>query len=110
VGQLVRQVVGNRRGQGLIEYVLIVTLIGCCLVAILGLASTATRNMYNRTSSTISRQTSASGYGSGGGGGAPGGWSGSGVGTPAAESPPPEDEPTDDDPSDSTAVQASHKS
>jgi Flp pilus assembly pilin Flp len=106
---LVRQSVGNRRGQGLIEYVLIVTLVGCCLVAILGLASTATRNMYNRTSSTISRQTSA-GYGSGGGG-APGGWSGSGVGTaPAAESPDPEDEPTDDDPSDSTAAQASHKS
>jgi Flp pilus assembly pilin Flp len=103
VKQMVRPFVGNRRGQGLIEYVLIVTLVGCCLVAILGLASTTTRNMYSRTTATINRTTST-GYGSGGGGAGLGGWSGSGVGTAPAEPHHPHDPPPDGDPSDSSEV------
>lgn len=101
--QLVRPLVGNRRGQGLIEYVLIVTLVGCCLVAILGLASTTTRNVYQKTSSTITRQTSAGGYGSRG---SLGGWSGSGG---SAASNPEPDEPADNPP-DSLGIQASKAS
>ncbi len=97
--RMVRLLVGNRRGQGLVEYVLIVTLMGCCLVAILGLASTTTRNMYSKTSSTISRQTSSGGYGHGG-------WSGGG-GAPASN---PDPEEPDDSPPDSGSVQASRKS
>jgi hypothetical protein len=97
VVQLVRHVVGNRRGQGLVEYVLLVTLVGCCLVAILGLASTTTRNAYNKTSNSISRTTSTPGYGRGG-------WSGAGGGSPASTPDP--DEPVDQPP-DSGAVQAS---
>lgn len=97
MGQLVRPFVGNRRGQGLVEYVLIVTLVGCCLVAILGLASTTTRNMYSKTSSSISRSAMTKGYGHGG-------WGGSVGGTPAAD--PGSDEP-EDSPPDSAAVQAS---
>jgi Flp pilus assembly pilin Flp len=103
VRQLVRRFVGNRRGQGLIEYVLIVTLVGCCLVAILGLASTSSRNLYSRTSSTISRQTSAGGYGS-----RLGGWSGSVSGTPGEDHP--SDESPEDSPPDSAAIQASRQS
>lgn len=98
---LVQPFVGNRRGQGLIEYVLIVTLVGCCLVAILGLASTTTRNVYQKTSSTITRQTSAGGYGSRG---SLGGWHGSGGSAPASNPEP--DEPGDSPP-DSVAIQAS---
>lgn len=107
--RLLGPIVGNRRGQGLIEYVLIVTLVGSCLVAILGLASTTAQNIYTRSSSTISRQTSAGGYG--GGGGALGGWSGSGVATPPpGGSASADDDPADGDPSDSTAVAISRQS
>jgi Flp pilus assembly pilin Flp len=99
VGQLVRPFVGNRRGQGLVEYVLLVTLVGCCLVAILGLASTTTRNIYSKTSSSISRSTSTGGYGRGG-------WGDGAGGSPASN--PDSDEPGDSPP-DSAAVQASIK-
>jgi Flp pilus assembly pilin Flp len=62
----------NERGQALVEYAVIVAIIGACLVAILGLVGRATRNAYDRTSSSISNRTT-SGYPAQGGGGMGGG-------------------------------------
>ena len=62
-------VVGNRRGQALLEYAIIVALVGTCLVAILGLVGNSARNAFRNTS-TVVRQASAPppvGGGSGGG-------------------------------------------
>lgn len=71
----------NERGQALVEYAVIVALIGACLVAILGLVGRATRNAYDQTSSTISHKATSAygvgGDGGGGGGGGGGGLSGS---------------------------------
>jgi Flp pilus assembly pilin Flp len=66
----------NERGQALVEYAVIVALIGACLVAVLGLVGRATRNAYEQTSTTVSQQTGSGGYlGGGGGGGGGGGFS-----------------------------------
>ena len=62
----------NERGQALVEYAVIVAIIGACLVAILGLVGRATRNAYDRTSSSISNRTT-SGYSAPVGGGMGGG-------------------------------------
>jgi Flp pilus assembly pilin Flp len=61
----------NRRGQALLEYAIIVALVGTCLVAILGLVGNSARNAFRNTS-TVVRQASAPppvGGGSGGSGG-----------------------------------------
>ena len=56
---------GNERGQALIEYAVIVAVVGACLVAILGLVGRATNRAYERTSSAVS--TGKPGYQSTGG-------------------------------------------
>jgi Flp pilus assembly pilin Flp len=76
----------NERGQALVEYAVIVALIGACLVAILGLVGRATRNAYDKTSSTISQHTTSAYPGGGGGGG--GGLSGSVHVIPASSGEP----------------------
>jgi len=57
----------GERGQALVEYAVIVAVIGACLAAILGLVGGATRRAYERTASTVSLQASRS-YPAGGGG------------------------------------------
>jgi Flp pilus assembly pilin Flp len=59
----------SERGQALVEYAVIVALIGACLVAILGLVGRSTRRAYEQTASSVSR-ASVAGYGSRGGGSA----------------------------------------
>jgi Flp pilus assembly pilin Flp len=57
----------RERGQALVEYALVVALVGACLVAILGLVGRATHNAYERTTSAVSRGAST-GYSAGSGG------------------------------------------
>jgi Flp pilus assembly pilin Flp len=80
----------NERGQALVEYAVIVAIIGACLVAILGLVGRATRNAYDRTSSSISNQTPAAYPAQGGGGMGGGGLSGSVRVIPASAGEPPD--------------------
>lgn len=56
----------NERGQALVEYAMIVALVGACLVAILGLVGRTTGRAYDRTAAAVSRGGSA-GYGGSGG-------------------------------------------
>jgi Flp pilus assembly pilin Flp len=79
----------NERGQALVEYAVIVALIGACLVAVLGLVGRATRNAYEQTSTTVSEQTSSGGY-LGGGGGGGGGFSANVHVIPAGSDAPPD--------------------
>jgi Flp pilus assembly pilin Flp len=51
----------SQRGQALVEYAIIVAVVGVCLVAILGLLGKATGRAYDRTSAAVSLQTN-SGY------------------------------------------------
>jgi Flp pilus assembly pilin Flp len=60
----------SERGQALIEYAIIVALVGTCLVAILGLVGGAAKTAFHNTS-TVVRQVSAPAGGGGGGGGVP---------------------------------------
>lgn len=66
----------DERGQGLIEYVLIVGVVALCLIAVLVQARSAARDSYNRASTAVSRGGgagySAKGVGGGGGGSTPG--------------------------------------
>ncbi len=102
----------GERGQALVEYAVIVALIGICLVAILGLVSRATGNAYQRTVSTLGTQTggqygAGSTRGGGGGGGGGGGVILIGSGGGAVSAPddrPPTDSAAADAASDSTAV------
>ena len=55
----------GERGQALMEYTMIVALIGMGLVVVLSVLGGTVRNTYQRTSATVSRQT----VGAGGGGG-----------------------------------------
>ncbi len=60
----------NRRGQALLEYAIIVALVGTCLVAILGLVGTSARHAFTNTS-TVVRQTAGAPAPVGGGSGTP---------------------------------------
>ncbi len=71
----------SERGQALVEYAMIIALVGACLVAILGLVGHAARNTYDRSASQLAHQTNA-GYGAGGGSGPVGSSGGSGGGGP----------------------------
>ena len=51
----------SQRGQALVEYAIIVAVVGACLVAILGLIGKATGKAYDRTAAAVSLQAS-SGY------------------------------------------------
>jgi Flp pilus assembly pilin Flp len=94
MGALLRRLRSCETGSALTEYGLMIAVLVLGLVAALGVFRNSVGNMTNRTSGTISRQTSHS-YGSGGGGGPRGG----------AVAPANAD-PTDPDPDDgdSTAV------
>jgi Flp pilus assembly pilin Flp len=62
----------DERGQAILEYAMIVAVVGACLVAILGLVGRATHKAYTQTAATVGRQaTSTAAYGGGqlGGGG-----------------------------------------
>jgi Flp pilus assembly pilin Flp len=60
----------NRKGQALVEYVLLVALVATCLVAILGLTRNAARGAYARTSVKVAPVAPAGfGVGSGSSGG-----------------------------------------
>jgi Flp pilus assembly pilin Flp len=80
----------GERGQALVEYAMIVAIIGACLVAILGLVGRATRNAYDRTSSSISNRTTSAYPAQGGGGMGGGGLSGSVRVIPASSGQPPD--------------------
>lgn len=69
---IARRSARNERGQALVEYAVIVALVGACLVAILGLVGRATRRAYDLTASSIS-PPAASAFPAGGGGGSGGG-------------------------------------
>jgi len=56
----------SERGQALLEYAMVVALIGACLVAILGLLGRATNRAYKDTASTLSHETGSPYGGSGG--------------------------------------------
>jgi Flp pilus assembly pilin Flp len=62
----------DERGQAILEYAMIVAVVGACLVAILGLLGRATQKTYTQTAATVVRQSvPAAAYGAGqlGGGG-----------------------------------------
>jgi Flp pilus assembly pilin Flp len=63
----------DERGQAILEYAIIVAVIGACLVAILGLVGRATQKVYTQTAATVARQSAVPASFSGpqlGGGGA----------------------------------------
>ena len=72
----------NRKGQALMEYVLLIALIATCLVAILGLTRKAANDAYARTAVQLSPMRHAGFGGSGGSSWHPGG-GGSGSSAPA---------------------------
>src|SRR6266508_5104571 len=55
----------NERGQALVEYAMIVAVLGACIVAILGLVRKETERAYEHTASAVSHGTK--GYPAGGG-------------------------------------------
>ena len=57
----------NRKGQALMEYVLLIALIATCLVAILGLTRKAANDAYARTATQLGPMRGAGGFGSSGG-------------------------------------------
>ena len=65
----------NRKGQALMEYVLLIALVATCLVAILGLTRKAANDAYARTSVRLNSMRQAGFGGSSGGSGHPGGGS-----------------------------------
>jgi Flp pilus assembly pilin Flp len=76
----------NRKGQALMEYVLLIALVAACLVAVLGLTRDAARGAYSRTSAALGPVAPA-GFGGGGGRGTAGGsWHPGGDPRPAADS------------------------
>ena len=77
----------GERGQALMEYTMIVALIGMGLVVVLSVLGGTVRNTYQRTSATVSRQTVGA---SGGGGGGSGPVSTSLHPTPVSPSAPPD--------------------
>jgi len=70
----------NRKGQALMEYVLLIALVATCLVAILGLTRKAANDAYTRTAVQLSPMGHA---GLGGSGSSWHGGGGSGKPTPA---------------------------
>jgi Flp pilus assembly pilin Flp len=70
----------NRKGQALLEYVLLIALVATCLVAILGLTRKAANDAYARTSIQLDPVKRAGFGGSSGGSWHPGGGGG---GSPA---------------------------
>jgi Flp pilus assembly pilin Flp len=60
---------GSERGQALIEYAMIVALIGACLVAILGLIGRAAHRAYAQTAAAVSTKATPPSHGGGGVGG-----------------------------------------
>ena len=84
----------NERGQAIVEYAIIVALVGACLVAILGLVGDVTKTAFRNTS-TVVRQASAP-VGGGGGGGAHG-IPASSPGEPDSEEEDPDHQPEDPD-------------
>lgn len=58
----------GERGQALLEYAMIIALIGMGLVVMLNVMGGAVRNTYQRTSDSVSRQTMGAGGGGGGSG------------------------------------------
>jgi len=65
----------NRKGQALLEYVLLIALVATCLVAILGLTRRAANDAYTRTAVQLGPMHRA-GFGGSGGGWQPSGSSG----------------------------------
>ena len=49
----------GRKGQAIVDYAMIVALVGACLVAILGLVGNVTRKAFTVSSTTITRQAGA---------------------------------------------------
>jgi Flp pilus assembly pilin Flp len=63
----------SERGQGLVEYAIILALIGVGLIVILGFLGRTTRNVYDQTASALGGQTGAPASSGGMGGGLAGG-------------------------------------
>lgn len=64
----------NRKGQALMEYVLLIALVAACLVAILGLSRDAARGAYSRTSAALGPVARGDFRGGGGSGAVGGSW------------------------------------
>jgi Flp pilus assembly pilin Flp len=81
----------DERGQAILEYAIIVALVGACLVAILGLVGRATHNVYTQTTATVARQQGGSPAAYGGAQlGSGGGIRGISVGNPGSPDAPPD--------------------
>jgi Flp pilus assembly pilin Flp len=94
----------DERGQAILEYAIIVAVIGMCLVAILGLVGRATQKVYTQTSATVARQGAApAAYG-----GAQLGVGGGVLGIPAGHPAVP-DSPPDSAGADSSAASAARR-
>jgi Flp pilus assembly pilin Flp len=94
----------DQRGQAILEYAIIVAVIGACLVAILGLVGRATQKVYTQTSATVARQgASPASYG-----GAQLGDGGGLLGIPAG-SPGVPDEAPDSAAADSSGSDGDHR-
>jgi Flp pilus assembly pilin Flp len=73
----------NRKGQALMEYILLIALVATCLVAILGLTRKAANDAYTRTAVQLGPMRHAGLGGSSGSGSSWHGGGGSGKPTPA---------------------------
>ena len=81
----------DERGQAILEYAIIVAIIGACLVVILGLVGRATQKVYSQTSVTVAHQGVApASYGGGPQLGGGGGLLGIPAGRPSVPDAPPD--------------------
>jgi Flp pilus assembly pilin Flp len=67
LGRCIRLLRRGEAGQSLIEYAIVIALIAVGLIAVLSLLRSAAGGVLNGTAETVSRQSSAGGYGSSGG-------------------------------------------
>jgi Flp pilus assembly pilin Flp len=90
----------SQRGQGLVEYVALVALIGTALVLVMGLVGQVTSNAYRNTATAVSRETGHPYGGSGSGAGGNSGTPYIPVSAPPKRRPPPDSTSTSGTPDD----------
>jgi pilus assembly protein Flp/PilA len=58
---MLKKILGNRRGQGMVEYILIVVLIAAAIVGTMRIFGTQIKSMFSTASSTIQSEASKAG-------------------------------------------------